>query len=32
MLTCGPDWKRGKPVFDLQSDHAVYEFVPDHGA
>ena len=25
-------WKRGKPVFDLQSDHAVYEFVPDHGA
>ena len=24
-------WKRGKPVFDLQSDHADYEFVPDHG-
>lgn len=22
-------WERGKPVFHLQSDHAVYEFVPD---
>ena len=22
----------GKPVFDLQSNHAAYEFVPDHGA
>ena len=25
-------WKRGKPVFDLQSGRAVYEFVPDHGS
>lgn len=24
-------WKSGKLVFDLQSDHAAYEFVPDHG-
>ena len=24
-------WKRGRPVFDLRSDHAVYEFVPGHG-
>ena len=23
-------WKRGKMIFDLQSDHAVYEFVPNH--
>ena len=23
-------WERGKLVFDLQSDHAVYEFVPNH--
>ena len=25
-------WKRGKPVFDLQSDHAAFEFVPGHGS
>ena len=25
-------WKRGKTVFDLESDHAAYEFVPYHGA
>ena len=25
-------WKRGKAIFDLQSDHAAYEFVPNHGA
>ncbi len=25
-------WKRGKPVFDLQSNHAAYEYVPDHGS
>ena len=25
-------WKKGKPVFDLQSDHAAYEFVPAHRA
>ena len=25
-------WKRGKTIFDLQSDHATYEFVPNHGA
>lgn len=25
-------WKRGKPIFDLQSDHAAYEFIPSHGA
>ncbi len=24
-------WKRGNLVFDLQSDRAVYEFVPNHG-
>lgn len=24
-------WEKGKPVFDLQSDHAVNEFVPDLG-
>lgn len=24
-------WKRGNPIFDLQSDHAAYEFVPHHG-
>lgn len=24
-------WKKGKPIFDLQSDHAAYEFVPNHG-
>ena len=24
-------WKRGKTVFDLQSDHAAYDFVPDYG-
>ena len=24
-------WKRGKTIFDLKSDHAAYEFVPDHG-
>lgn len=24
-------WEREKPVFDLQSDHAAYEFVPNHG-
>lgn len=25
-------WKRGKAIFDLKSDHAAYEFVPNHGA
>lgn len=25
-------WKRKTPVFDLKSNHAVYEFVPNHGA
>lgn len=25
-------WKREKPVFDLQSDHVVYEFVPYQGS
>lgn len=24
-------WKRGTTIFDLQSDHAAYEFVPNHG-
>lgn len=24
-------WKRGKIILDLQSDHAAYEFVPNHG-
>lgn len=25
-------WKRGATIFDLHSDHAAYEFVPNHGA
>ena len=25
-------WERGKMIFNLQSDHAAYEFVPHHGA
>ena len=25
-------WKSGAIIFDLQSDHAAYEFVPNHGA
>ena len=24
-------WERGKAIFSLQSDHAAYEFVPNHG-
>ena len=24
-------WKGGKAIFDLKSDHAAYEFVPNHG-
>ena len=25
-------WERGKAIFDLKSNHAAYEFVPNHGA